>query len=429
MKTTALVFLLLIMAPWNQLHANVVGNGLQNFNTIPSGLDFVTVHSSETLKPGIVNLGLFLNQAYNSLPYFEGQAQSRSQFNDRILGMDLNIGLGLSENWDVGISAPFMLHQSVDADAPYHGEFGRTGNTEVRFATKYRFWGDDSGGLAGIFSTNINRTLNNPYMGIDSGPTMNFELAWDTTIQKWAVGANLGYRKTNPGTKVPGSVIEPLADQVIGGVAASYLLPRVDTKLIFEVFGSLPAQSRSSNPDRNASSLELLGGVKHDWNTNLALHAGAGTELMHGVSSPDWRLYVGVNYTFGPIFKPRSPTERVVRGPEERLIVRNILFEFDSDKIKSESESIIDEIYDGLKDAGFIKIRILGHTDSIGSEEYNANLSLRRAQAIRRYLIQSRGVDGAKIEAEGRGESEPVADNGNFQGREQNRRVEFIVTH
>lgn len=57
-------------------HANVVGTDMQNFNTITSGLDFVTVESSETLRPGVVNLGLFFNYAVNTLPYFQTSPQS-----------------------------------------------------------------------------------------------------------------------------------------------------------------------------------------------------------------------------------------------------------------------------------------------------------------------------------------------------------------
>jgi outer membrane protein OmpA-like peptidoglycan-associated protein len=74
----------------------------------------------------------------------------------------------------------------------------------------------------------------------------------------------------------------------------------------------------------------------------------------------------------------------------------------------------------------FRHLQVIGHTDSIGAHEYNMMLSQKRAETIRQYLITA-GLPGEKIEAIGRGEMEPVADNGNFQGRQQNRRVEFIL--
>lgn len=71
--------------------------------------------------------------------------------------------------------------------------------------------------------------------------------------------------------------------------------------------------------------------------------------------------------------------------------------------------------------------RIEGHTDSIGSAEINKSLSMQRAQAVRRALIE-RGIDGARVTAIGAGSERPIADNGTPQGRRQNRRVEIYVT-
>ena len=70
---------------------------------------------------------------------------------------------------------------------------------------------------------------------------------------------------------------------------------------------------------------------------------------------------------------------------------------------------------------------VAGYTDSIGSAEYNQKLSERRAQAIKDYLIQVHGIPAEKLAAEGHGPQDPVADNGNFQGRFLNRRVEFRI--
>ncbi|MBQ9705267.1 MAG: OmpA family protein, partial [Paludibacteraceae bacterium] len=74
-----------------------------------------------------------------------------------------------------------------------------------------------------------------------------------------------------------------------------------------------------------------------------------------------------------------------------------------------------------------VKIRIIGHTDAVGSEESNQRLSEGRAAAVRADLM-ARGVDASRIEAEGRGETEPVADNDTEEGRSRNRRVEFVIT-
>ena len=80
-----------------------------------------------------------------------------------------------------------------------------------------------------------------------------------------------------------------------------------------------------------------------------------------------------------------------------------------------------------LKRTSFKKLTIEGHTDSMGRVEYNNDLSLRRSNAIRDYLTKSENVATAKIETSGFGPSRPIASNGNYQGRQVNRRVEFII--
>src|SRR4051812_47573442 len=94
--------------------ANVIGPGAQNFNSTTDGLDYVTVQSSKTLLPGIVNLGFFINNAYNTLPYLDSSTQSKVKLNDQVLGADFNAGLGIMDRWDAGISFPFILAQKVN---------------------------------------------------------------------------------------------------------------------------------------------------------------------------------------------------------------------------------------------------------------------------------------------------------------------------
>jgi outer membrane protein OmpA-like peptidoglycan-associated protein len=408
--------------------ANVVSNGLQNFNTTTSGINFLTVQSAETLEEGIVNLGVFVNSAINTLPYNDTGAQSISKFNDNLIGADINIGYGLAKNWEIGLSAPFILLQSVNEKSIYHGQFNNSGNTEVRAMTKYRFWDGQNSGMAAVVSVNLNRTKNNPYLGVGAGPTTNVEMAYEIKIRQWAFGYNLGFRKAKTGTAVVGSNIEPVEDQIIYSGAVSRHSSAIDTKFILEVFGSQPKQSESTNPDRQASSLEVIGGLKHDWNHNLALQAGAGSELLHGVSSPDFRIYAGLNYTFGSRTNRIQKIETIQDIASVRLRVRGVQFDFDSDNLTPDSEKLIDEVIKDIKLAKAKKVIIVGHTDSIGKWEYNQKLSTIRAQRIKDYFRAKGVLAESQLEVVGQGEDDPIADNGNFQGRQENRRVEFLLT-
>ncbi len=438
MKTASTILTAVIFSA-HLARANVVGADTQNFNSITSGLDFVTVQSSETLRPGYVNLGLFLNYAVNSLPYFDNTPQGRTSFNDSLLGVDMNLGLGLARNWDVGVSLPFVLSQDVKADSSLRGEFAQTGNTEVRLNSKYRLSGDDGGGTAVVGSVNFNRIIDNPYSGVNAGPTYNLEAVADTTLSNIAVGLNLGYRWRSPGRRLTNSPIQPLKNQFIASVAASYLFSSVDTKIITEIFSGFPAESSNSDLDRSLTQAEWIVGAKHDITNQLAVHFGGGTELIHGVSSPDWRLYTGLNYSFGPVWEsgheeaPALEVVKVAQQPaqqpkEERFRTRKIYFDFDSDKMVGDYATVLQELARNLKRGnGFTNLVIEGHTDSVGAAAYNEDLSDRRAQSIRKYLVDIHKMPATKIEAIGYGESQPIADNGNFQGRQMNRRVEFKI--
>lgn len=100
-------------------------------------------------------------------------------------------------------------------------------------------------------------------------------------------------------------------------------------------------------------------------------------------------------------------------------------FDFDQAYIRQEDFANLDHDVSTLKQWGDVKVEVAGHTDSIGSDEYNMGLSVRRADAVRSYLID-KGIAADRLIVKGYGESQPVADNSTDAGRAQNRRVELI---
>jgi outer membrane protein OmpA-like peptidoglycan-associated protein len=101
-------------------------------------------------------------------------------------------------------------------------------------------------------------------------------------------------------------------------------------------------------------------------------------------------------------------------------------FDFDRAELRPEFKPTLNKVADVLYNDPNQRIRVVGHTDSQGSEAYNQGLSERRAQATANYLI-SQGVAASQVVVEGRGESEPRADNSTAAGRAQNRRVEIFL--
>ncbi len=111
---------------------------------------------------------------------------------------------------------------------------------------------------------------------------------------------------------------------------------------------------------------------------------------------------------------------------EEKIVLNGIRFDFDKSVIKPEFVPVLDEAVEILKKHADKKVEIQGHTDSIGTDAYNEKLGMRRATAVKNYLVD-KGVNGDNLTTVSFGESNPVADNGTKEGRAMNRRVEFKV--
>lgn len=121
------------------------------------------------------------------------------------------------------------------------------------------------------------------------------------------------------------------------------------------------------------------------------------------------------------------PGARVYRMGEGIAVTfdSGLLFEFDSDAVKGDARSNLDALAASLTKYPKSDLMIVGHTDAVGSDSYNQDLSERRAAAAGRYL-RAQGVRRA-IETLGVGESEPLASNETDEGRQQNRRVEVAI--
>jgi OOP family OmpA-OmpF porin len=101
-------------------------------------------------------------------------------------------------------------------------------------------------------------------------------------------------------------------------------------------------------------------------------------------------------------------------------------FDFDKSVLKPAGKAKLDDLVQKVKGINLEVIIAVGHTDSIGSDAYNQKLSVRRAEAVKAYLV-SKGIEKNRIYTEGKGEKQPVADNKTKEGRAKNRRVEIEV--
>ena len=121
-----------------------------------------------------------------------------------------------------------------------------------------------------------------------------------------------------------------------------------------------------------------------------------------------------------------APAPTPVAASSKVTYAADAFFDFNKSVIKPEAKAKLDDLVDKIKAINLEVIIAVGHTDAVGSDEYNQKLSMRRSNAVKAYLI-NKGVDKTRIYTEGKGEKQPVADNGTKEGRAKNRRVEIEV--
>lgn len=168
---------------------------------------------------------------------------------------------------------------------------------------------------------------------------------------------------------------------------------------------------RATGRSRNAGILSVF---------LLALDEQGEITGVRSTNGAPFRLYQGAE---APGIKTECST-RALRPPGCGSVIHGIHFDYDSAAIPGESNALLDALATGLKNEYAGVIAVIGHTSSEGSDSYSEDLSRRRAESVVAAL-GTRGIDGARLAAEGRGEQQAIADNTTEAGRSLNRRVEI----
>jgi OOP family OmpA-OmpF porin len=154
--------------------------------------------------------------------------------------------------------------------------------------------------------------------------------------------------------------------------------------------------------------------------------------LVYKLGRPTARAPVYVAPPAAPVAAPvvAEPAPQPAPAPmpvsEKVSFAAEALFDFDKSAVKPEGAAALDGLLAKLVGMNTEVMVTVGHTDSVGSDAYNQRLSLRRAEAVKAYIV-SKGVDASRVYTEGKGESQPIADNSTAEGRAKNRRVTVEV--
>ncbi len=184
-----------------------------------------------------------------------------------------------------------------------------------------------------------------------------------------------------------------------------------------------------------AASVELINLETRETESLVTSDSVSGAYLIVLTQGAEYALYVNrKDYLFRSLnfnYSERKDYEPIVLDIElERAtegttaVLQNIFFDVDKYDLKEKSVTELDKVTRFLKENPGFRIEISGHTDNVGSDSYNIELSLKRAQAVYNHLI-STGIDPKRLSTRGYGASRPLADNSTEAGRQQNRRIEF----
>jgi OOP family OmpA-OmpF porin len=127
-----------------------------------------------------------------------------------------------------------------------------------------------------------------------------------------------------------------------------------------------------------------------------------------------------------PVARPAPAPAAPAVAATKVTYAADAFFDFDKSVLKAEGRAKLDDLVGKVKDISLEVIIAVGHTDSVGSDAYNQKLSVKRAEAVKAYLV-TKGIEKNRVYTEGKGEKQPVADNKTSEGRAKNRRVEIEV--
>ncbi|MFA6368274.1 MAG: OmpA family protein, partial [Bacteroidales bacterium] len=140
-------------------------------------------------------------------------------------------------------------------------------------------------------------------------------------------------------------------------------------------------------------------------------------------------LFYSENFNLIDVNKSNSYKKDIYLNPiveGQTVVLNNIFFENNSAELLPSSQSELNTLFELLSSNKNIRIEISGHTDNVGKQDYNLELSTKRANSVKSYL-ESKGIESNRLESKGYGQTRPIADNQNEEGKARNRRTEFKI--
>ncbi len=285
--------------------ANVLGVSYQNFFPSPAQTDYITIHSTESIRAKKWRMHLFGTLSGNNLFAYDlpNSTQDKHQITDQLAAADFGVAYGITSNLEYGLNLPMHISHVInpDSDRSYlaqrwvtliHNQFKcvlqRRGESET-----------DGSGAAVVTSIDLPNTRQDGFLGSKQAPIITVEAVYDRGNEAASWALNAGYRWRSPGEPYIDAPVFPLQDQLL--VSAGYQRQFVKNRKlswIAEFYGAYPLDLGEYKSAKDISSAEAIFGLRGGPSKASRWTIGCGTEVLKGTMSPDWRLFAGWSWDF-----------------------------------------------------------------------------------------------------------------------------------
>lgn len=355
------------------------------------------------------------------------------------LAQSTNYGWLAKNSWSLGFGGTYPKYVSTNVDVREESGYGGYASIQRNFSEHIGFQFELNfihlEGLAGSPSLTVTNNL-----GVGNLGLLYYFVPCEPISPYLSLGLGFFYStiSNSPIAKLNDSYVDYQLNLNFG---AEWRLTE-NWKIKTEVGSHFPASTKFDGLFGTVGG-GLLGGI---YDTYMSFDLGFLYYFSYGEKSNLCDIYEGIGiqvdynkieeivkkYTVKPLDVDYDRIESIVKKHktpgiiEDNWVLVGVNFDFDKANIRPESIPILLNAVQILTANPEIKIEVQGYTDNLGSDGYNQRLSLKRAEAVRNYLI-AKGINANRITAVGYGKSKPVADNSTTEGRALNRRIEFKI--
>lgn len=289
--------------------ANDLGVNYQSFFPTPDQTDYITVHSTESVRAKKWRMHLFGSLSENNVFAYDfgnsvnNSSPQKQTISDQLFSGSLGVVYGITSNLEYGLVLPMNIIHNLKPKH-YRTYLVQRGVTLIHNQFKYVFnrRGEsevDPSGRAVVISLGLPNTRQDGFLGDKQTPILTTEYVYDYGDEVSSYSYNIGYRWRSPGEPYGGSPVYPMEDQIIFSAAMQrQFVKNRKMNWIIEYFGSYPVDKGRYENVKDISTNEFIFGIRSGKSKTNRWTLGGGAEIFKGTLSPDWRFFAGWSWDF-----------------------------------------------------------------------------------------------------------------------------------